>query len=228
MTSSWSDVKTKLKAGLKALVAYLAIVGGGSSGTAVRAHGYLARPQARNVQHNSDYCPQCLNAGGPWLVYANGHPGKYGVCGDPWNAPRNHEEGGKYATPPKIAATYAAGGQLDAKVVLTANHGGRWSLRLCTDPSKSKSQSCFDKVLLKRADGKGAYTPVPGETSVFNVKYSLPSGVTCKRCVLQWHYETGNSCNPPGMPNPRPGLESCAVSTNGEEFWNCADIEIKK
>lgn len=210
------------KAAARCLVAYLALQSIGRA----RAHGYLADPAARNVQHNSDYCPHCLNAGGPWTVYARGQPGKHGVCGDAWNAPRRHEEGGVFATPPRIAKTYSSGGTLAARVTLTANHKGRWSLRLCPTPRRATSQSCFDKHLLKRADGKGAFTPVPGGTSAFRVKYRLPPGVKCARCVLQWTYETGNSCNPPGMPRPTPGLESCRTSLNGEQFWNCADIRI--
>lgn len=207
----------------KALLAYLAVVGGAARG--VRGHGYLEVPAARNVQHNSDWCPQCLNAGGPSVVFARGRPGRYGVCGDAWNKPRDHEAGGRFATPPKIAGRYEAGQVFTAKVRLTANHKGRWSLRLCPKPA-GESQSCFDKYLLRRADGRGPFTPVPGDTSDFVVKYKLPKGVTCKRCVMQWTYETGNSCNPPGIPNPQQGLESCRTSTNGEMFWNCADVEI--
>lgn len=199
----------------RALVAYLAL-----SALAVRparAHGYLAKPEARNVQRNSGYCPGCLNGGGPSAVYAHGFPGKYGVCGDPWDGPRPHERG-----PYKIAGTYRSGGILDARVQLTANHEGRWSLRLCTKPD-DVTQRCFDTILLRRADGKGPFTPVPGEAYVFNVRYRLPK-VKCSRCVLQWTYETGNSCNPPGL--SKPGLPSCSTSMDGERFWNCADIKI--
>lgn len=203
--------------GARVLVAYLAL-----SATAVRparGHGYLAGPAARNVQRNSGWCPGCLNAGGPKVVYAKGLPGRWGVCGDPWNVKRIHEQG-----PYKIAGTYKSGGTLDAKVTLTANHEGRWSLRLCTDP-KGLTQACFDKILLRRADGKGPFTPVPGQSYDFRVAYRLPK-VRCARCVLQWTYETGNSCNPPGIAAPKPGLPSCAASTDGEQFWNCADIAI--
>lgn len=215
----------------KALVAYLVLAGGAP---AARGHGYLAGPAARNVQRNTDWCPQCLNAGGPWTVYARGRPARYGVCGDPWNAARRHEAGGSKATPPRLAATYRAGQTFVAKVVLTANHLGRWSLRLCPVPRGASAaaeraavtQACFDKHLLRRADGRGAFTPVPGGASTFAVKYVLPKGLRCERCVMQWTYETGNSCNPPGIAAPQPGMESCATSTNGEGFWNCADVRI--
>jgi hypothetical protein len=44
--------------------------------SAVEGHGYLAQPAARNVLANSDYCPQCISAGGEFnwmLVVARGH-----------------------------------------------------------------------------------------------------------------------------------------------------------
>jgi hypothetical protein len=203
-----------------------------SAPRAVHAHGYLALPAARNVQHNSEYCPHCLNAGGPWQVYAQG-PGRprYGVCGDPYTGPRHHEAGGRYATPPRIAGIYRSGGALVAKVVLTANHKGRWSLRLCPVPGDGSprnerlTQACFDKHLLWRADGRGPFTPVSSTKNVYVEAYLLPKGLTCRRCVLQWTYETGNSCTPPGLQNAA-GLPSCAASANGEMFWNCADIRI--
>jgi len=223
LTTTLTATLTTLRAATKCLVAYLALAA--APLPRARAHGFLADPAARNVQHNSDYCPSCLNAGGPGVVFAHGRHARYGVCGDPWNRPKHHEEGGKYATPPRVAGRYRAGGTLDAKVILTANHGGRWSLRLCPNP-KRVTQRCFDRFLLRRADGRGPFTPVPGETSVFRVTYRLPKGVRCERCVLQWHYETGNSCNPPGIPGAVRGLPRCDRSTAGEAFWNCADIRI--
>lgn len=41
------------------------------------------------------------------------------------------------------------------------------------------------------------------------MRYILPAGVSCKRCVLQWYYQTGNS-----------------IDDFPEGFWNCADISI--
>lgn len=208
---------------LRALVTLLAL------GGAVEGHGFLASPAARNVQHNSDYCPQCLNGNGPWTVFAGGRK-RYGVCGDPWNGARNHEAGGRYATPPRVAAVYRAGQVFTARVTLTANHLGRWSLGLCRLPSARMSpaseraattQRCFK--LLQRADGRGPYTPVPGGAYSFAVRYRLPRGVRCKRCVMQWYYETANSCTIPGTPGNMP---SCATSRVQELFWNCADVAI--
>lgn len=173
-------------------------------------HGYLAVPAARNVQRNSDYCPHCLN--GP------------GVCGDPRGS-RRHETGGSHATPPVIAATYRAGDRLTARVTITANHKGRWSLGLCTRlPERT---SCFK--MLKLADGRGSHVYLPSSASSSSATFRLPRGVTCSRCVLRWHYETGNSCTPRGTPRryASPGLDVCGKWMHGETFTNCADIRIK-
>lgn len=198
------------------------------------SHGFMELPAARNVQHNSDYCPQCLNAGGPSTVWKVGDRARYGVCGDPWNGPKHHEAGGKYASPPRIAGRYTQGKTITVRVTLTANHLGRWSVRLCplasTSPSAEKRQlasGCLKH--LRRADGSGPFTYVPGDESVFQVQYRLPRGVACKRCVLQWLYETGYTCRPPGTPDQYAGTNvgTCGAGAQGEIFVNCADITIR-
>lgn len=183
------------------------------------AHGYLAQPAARNVQHNSDWCPQCLNGGG--------------VCGDPSDGPRNHEAFGKYATQ-RLAATYASGGTLRARVVITANHLGRWGLRLCAldDDSPAAERralpDCFER--LKRADGGGTWVYLSSSASESSATFRLPKGVRCKRCVLQWRYQTGNSCTPRGTPprHANPHLQECGTpgAPVMERFTNCADVRI--
>lgn len=224
-------------------LAVLQLVAVGISG--VRAHGYLAAPPSRNFIANSDYCPQCLSAGGPFEVYGGSvpvkKPGKYGVCGDPWAGPRNHEVGGKfYPSPPNPPpTTLRAGSVFVARVKFTATHLGRWGLRVCRLPTPSAaseratlSQACFDRVQLQRADGAGLYAYVGPGTSEQFISFKLPAYLTCGRCVMQWHYETGNSCTPEGTP-PRfanTGLEKCFTERAAapEEFWNCADVRITK
>lgn len=182
----------------------------------VAGHGYLAEPASRNLVRNSDYCPACLNGGGTWQVYASGLPGRYGVCGDPYRGPRPHE------TPGRAVQTYRAGQAIKVRVQLTANHLGRWGLKLC--PSSKPTQSCFNRLPLKRTDGK-RYTNVPGGRTAFTAVYRLPKGLKCSKCTLQWTYETANSCNLPGSPRIG-GLPSCQQSPNWERFWNCADVRI--
>lgn len=36
------------------------------------AHGFVAEPAARNVVRNWQYCPHCVNSGGPWVVSKEG------------------------------------------------------------------------------------------------------------------------------------------------------------
>lgn len=179
----------------------------------VSAHGYLQEPPARNVRSD---CAQCLNAGGTWTVFRDGVPGKYGVCGDSRDGPFTYE------TPGPVVRTYRRGSTLKARVVLTANHKGRFALKLC--PSTDVSQSCFDAHALRTTRGK-KYTTVREGKDSYAVTYRLPRDVRCKRCVLQWTYETANSCNLRGSP-PIVGIPECHESPNWERFWNCADIKV--
>ena len=195
----------------KAFVAGLAVMSSVAAG-----HGFLERPAARNVQLNSGYCPSCLNAGGTSTVYAAGLPGRYGVCGDPWNGPKPHE---RFV---RVAGTYRRGGTVRARTVLTANHLGRWGLKLC--PFPRATQACFDAHPLLRTNGK-PFVRVTAARHAYEATFRLPRGLTCSRCVLQWTYETANSCNLPGSPWI-PGVSRCRESANWERFWNCADIEV--
>jgi hypothetical protein len=43
--------------------------------------------------------------------------GKCGMCGDPYDGPRNHELGGKYATG-TITRTYSMGQIFDVKILV--------------------------------------------------------------------------------------------------------------
>ena len=216
-----------------------------------RGHGYLKSPKARNVVANSDYCPQCLAAGGPSSVSsgANWPNGKHGVCGDPYSQPqpRNHEAGGKYYGGGASQATYTEGQVIDINVYLTAYHKGDFTFRICKidgvtveDESRQLDDACLDEHVLKQADVPGAQRP--GEARYFigpssnnwdyKLRYQLPKGLTCdgktSRCVMQWWWVTGNSCDPPNTPAEygTPSLGVCGTGAYPEEFWNCADITI--
>ncbi|KDD72946.1 hypothetical protein H632_c2704p0, partial [Helicosporidium sp. ATCC 50920] len=169
------------------------------------------------------------------------------MCGDPHTAPlpRPHENGGKYYTG-EIAGTWTEGSDITLEVVLTAFHMGRFGFRICkiegNSPEAEREQlteECFNKHILLRANGTEGSTPndpyyhLGGMVnSPYKMTYRLPEGLTCDgvntRCVLQWYYLTGNSCNPPNEPpefivNPLLGV--CGVvSAYPEEFWNCADV----
>ena len=208
---------------------------------------------ARNVLANSDYCPHCLNAGGSGSVGSNGAvfpEGKHGICGDPWTdaVPRKHEAYGKYWTG-QSAAVYEQGQIITLNVRLTAYHKGFFEFRICKingasaqDEAQQLTEDCFDQHWLKQANIPEAQNP--GESKYYIgpesngnwdyvMYYQLPAGLNCdgesSRCVLQWHYLTGNSCNPPGIPAKyaSPVLSTCGIQSGyPEEFWNCADITI--
>lgn len=203
-------------------------------------HGMLVEPRARNVVHNSNYCPHCLAAGGPGVTYAGGRvwpKSVHGVCGDPHTGPLDHEAGGKFATK-VITGNYVQGQRVTLRVKITAPHGGRFSFGVCPVPDgaspeaerKAVTQRCFDSNLLTNAEDGSKYWWF-GKRGVgeYTMTFTLPKGVTCKRCVLQWHYETGNSCTIPGTPQEHvmsANLVACDKTSVMEEFWNCADVTI--
>lgn len=191
--------------------------------THAAAHGYLAQPAARNVQHNSDWCMQCLNAGGAEFARARGH----GLCGDPVSdqAPRKHEFGGQFATPRRVAARLRPGETFVARVVFTAFHGGRWSLRMCPGDGSRLTQACLDAHhLATTANAK--FVDATKTSATFRVPRAFPRGPA----VLQWTYETANSCLPPGYAaaGAASQLQMCAApgAPAGEGFWNCADVDV--
>jgi hypothetical protein len=75
-------------------------------------------------------------------------------------------------------------------------------------------------VLLRpRYHGTGVAPLTPTTT------FQLPSDLVCDgvhfKCVLQWRWQTGNSCTPQGTPAnfAKPGLATCAHENSMEQFW---------
>ena len=82
--------------------------------------------------------------------------------------------------------------------------------------------------------------PLPAQ--IMKMKFWLPDDVECEHCVLQWYWQTANSCNPEGyeaggfvrsdLGHPEWAREGsmgqCGSPSAGypEEFWNCADIRV--
>lgn len=207
---------------------------------AATCHGFMTEPAARNWQRNSNYCPHCLAAGGPGETYPAGRTwpnSLHGVCGDKYRDTREHEAGGKFATPPQIAAVYKKGQTITIRVKITAPHGGRFSFGICNvdgagTPQEERAkttQACFDANQLTNAvDGSKYWWMGKRGNGEYSMQFKLPPTLTCQRCVIQWHWETGNSCELPGTP---PGMSMgtsmvpCSQATP-EEFWNCADVRV--
>ena len=218
----------------------LAIVA--SQAVAAMCHGFMSEPASRNWQRNSNSCPHCLAAGGPGVTFTGGRKwpnSLHGVCGDWHNKPRDHEAGGKFATPPQIAAVYKKGQTITIRIKVTAPHGGRFSFGICNvdgtatpEQERAKTtQACFDANPLTNAvDGSRYWWMGKRGNGDYSMQFKLPPALTCTRCVIQWHYETGNSCDlpgtPPGMHMGGGNMGSCLQSSSIEEFWNCADVRI--
>lgn len=117
--------------------------------------------------------------------------GKCGVCGDPWNGPREHEAGGKYATG-LITKSYTEGATINVELQITASHLGFFEFRLCpnNNPKKAVTQDCLDQHLLHQPDGQTRVTEV-GRAKTYQIQLVLPAEVTCSQCLLQWKWNTG-------------------------------------
>ena len=106
---------------------------------------------------------------------------------------------------------------IDIRIALTTNHWGSFELKICpmdANPDGIADQECMDNNALEivqddranelhedeyekggsRGPGSSHYqiaedTMRHNETFWYRVK--LPPDVTCKRCVVQWTYTTG-------------------------------------
>ena len=171
---------------------------------------------------------------------------RHGVCGSrgPATDPDSldFQAGGKYVTK-KITGTYAAGQIIRIRVEISAPHGGRWQFGVCPVPDGASdaderrvvTQQCMDRNKLINMDKKNAGYGTQfwwfGKRTdgVYELDMKLPDNIQCKRCVLQWHWESGNSCTIPGTPSSETlsdKKDSCEGAQNLEEFWNCADVTI--
>lgn len=195
--------------------------------TVVTGHGRMIEPASRNSMWRYNYLnarnynDMGLNCGG-FTNQFEVHMGKCGVCGDPWQGPREHEAGGKYARG-LVARQYKKGSFINVTIELTSNHQGYFEYRLCAvnDPNVRATKQCFDRNLLNIVGHGTRYFISQGEQSIFieNV-IMLPPTIECSQCVLQWKWVAGQSMGPDGL-----GGE-CLGCGNQENFINCADIAI--
>ncbi|KAH3882761.1 uncharacterized protein LOC127878063 [Dreissena polymorpha] len=147
-----------------------------------------------------------------------------GVCGDPYNAPKEHEKGGQYGTG-MIGRYYPAGiKEINVKVELLAFEKGFFEFRLCPVNNGTLTQQCLDEHLLPIKEGYMAGTPMrfyPDAAGDFRLTVAVPPDMTCDLCVIQWRYRTANSWGE----DPESKKEGLGFGPQ-EEFYNCADIRI--
>ncbi|KAK3599271.1 hypothetical protein CHS0354_012882 [Potamilus streckersoni] len=192
-------------------------------------HGYMIDPPQRSSIWREghpnateiNYTDNQLFCGGfshQWNV----NDGKCGTCGDPYDGPQENEAGGRYAKG-IIVRTYEKEAVIDVKVQMTAVHLGWFEFRICphNDVNTPVSQACLNRTLLYLPSESGTRYSVNNNNFVglHTIKIQLPANMTCSQCIIQWHYNTGNSW---GCEN-----NMCGLGLGKQEtFINCADVAI--
>lgn len=195
-------------------------------------HGRLIEPPARSSAWRFgydtpvDYDDNQLYCGGLNVQWGQ-NGGRCGICGDAYNGPRDHEyPDGKFTKPLRITGSYASGGIIFATIELTTVHMGYFMFRLCPETSElhEVTQECLDRrvlmILSSNSVSDRFYIREVKVASNYSLPLRLPADVTCRRCVLQWTYTTGNTWG------------SCAngESSTGcgpqETFRGCSDVMV--
>merc|ERR1712168_209376 len=133
-----------------------------------------------------------------------------------------HMDGGRYGNR-IIGKTYKRGQTITVDVLLTASHLGYFEVRIGEFDNKDTSGDNEGKLngyLMKLVKGGTKYRITTNGRRAHKIQLRLPSNLSCKRCVLQWWYRTGNSwgCD----------KEGCGLGHgNQEHFVNCADVSIE-
>ncbi|XP_060650170.1 uncharacterized protein LOC132787255 [Drosophila nasuta] len=191
----------------------------------IEGHGMMLSPVGRSSRWRYDtsasknYDDNALYCGGFWKQTEN--DGQCGLCGDDYSLsqPRPNENGGTYGQG-VIVNSYIGVSTFDVTVQITANHLGYFSFHLCNlDEAGSESEDCFNQHRLLFADNSDRLD-IGSTTGSIVATLQVPSGVTCKHCVLRWTYTAGNNW---GVCEDGSGAMGCGAQEN---FKNCADISI--
>lgn len=195
----------------------------------VSGHGRLIDPPSRSSMFRygfanpPNYNDHQLYCGGVQVQYEQ-NGGKCGVCGDPWQGPRENEAGGKYANG-IIVRSYTIGQVINVTVELTVNHKGYFEFRLCPndDPMKKVTHECLNQYVLQFADtgNRRLYIPQANGYQKLHMQLRLPGGVRCRDCLFQWKYNAGNSWGVDSQTG-----RGCIGCGNQEQFYGCSDIAI--
>lgn len=191
------------------------------------AHGRLIDPVSRSTMWRVGYAAPInyndngINCGGFKALWFRNH-GKCGVCGDPYDGPRDNEAGGKYATG-QVVSNFIRGQDIVVKVQLTVNHGGYFEFNLCpvNNPRIKATESCFSRYpLWVISTEQPRYILRNRDSGYISIPLRLPSQLTCRQCVFRWKYITATSwgCE---------GKRCCTGCGHQEEFFACADIAIR-
>ncbi|TRY70449.1 hypothetical protein TCAL_02381 [Tigriopus californicus] len=150
--------------------------------------------------------------------------GKCGICGDPWDGPRDHEAPDGVFANGLITRTYQPGDDINVEVDVTANHKGHFVFKLCANNNlfSDPNQDCFDETVLEVLPHmEPQFNVTTDNTGTYALKLRLPANVTCKQCILQWTYTCGNNW---GVCPDGTGALGCGPQ---EMFRACSDIAIE-
>lgn len=209
---------------IQLLILCLCVVG-------LNGHARMMDPPARNsmwrlgYSNPTNYNDNEVFCGGFGVQFLR-NKGKCGVCGDNWadDQPRPHEGGGRYGQG-VIGRRYTTGQNISILIDVTTNHQGWFITKLCPvdNPDQIVTQECFDQHVLPIAGTNNDKYYIPKDTpktAMLEYEVTLPVGVTCSQCVIQWTWKSGNTWG------------TCKNGTEGmgcgdqEMFRNCADIQI--
>jgi len=156
--------------GLPSSLVLLALVLASAISFAV-GHAYLANPPSRNLiawTNEQEYCPHCLQAGGPGTVSRRGEgawptigaPQSHGLCGDPVQGkdPPVSWTDETYMNADPVGQTYTAGEVVEFQIGVSTHHQGHYEFRICnksiahdTITSPAEGQACLNQWVLERA-----------------------------------------------------------------------------
>ncbi|VDI03608.1 Hypothetical predicted protein [Mytilus galloprovincialis] len=187
--------------------------------------GRLVEPPGRSSLWRSNSTLQPVNendhrnnCGGfekQWLK----NKGKCGICGDPFDGPRDHENGEKYDHK-FISRTFKHNEIINVTVEITKNLSGYIEFRICDNSNDNViTVDCLDRNVLEIGDTK--YKKYKVWNSGYHViPIQLPNNLTCDKCLLQFRYHTGYRWGCDG--------DDCCYGCGPmqEEFYSCADIRI--
>ena len=83
---------------------------------------------------------------------------------------------------------------------MTTNHQGWFIIKLCPvkHPKEIVTQKCLDSHVLPVAETKSSRYYIPKGTpksAIVEYQVTLPKGLTCAQCVIQWTWTSGANLN---------------------------------
>lgn len=113
--------------------------------------------------------------------------------------------------------------EIEVTINLTTNHWGTFELSICPliNPTDLETDECFANYpVLLSSDHSRVYHISNGDDGPVTYKVNLPRGLTCKHCVMRWHWRVANTWG-----KCENGTEAVGCGSQ-ETFRSCSDISI--